>query len=107
LGAVRSQDLQAMSLVWGTREGPARAHMDRAELEKREIILQCYLNHDSYKILSETKAEGGRRIIAVQLNRGQVARTTNMYTISGPNGRWFVEKMDIAALRDFCGAPSS
>ena len=61
LGAVKAQDLQAMSTVWGNVKGPARDAIERAELEKRELIMQCYLNHDSYRIVSEAPGEASRR----------------------------------------------
>ena len=102
LSTVRAGDLQAMSLIWGSEKGPARDNIPRAELEKREIILQCYLKHDSYKILDEANAAGGRRVFDVELKKKDLTRTTNMHTVRGPKGRWFVEKTDIAALRDFC-----
>ncbi len=39
LAAVKSQDLQAMSVIWGTSKGPARDQVDRAQLERRELIM--------------------------------------------------------------------
>jgi hypothetical protein len=107
--AVHAADLQAMSNVWGTAKGPARDNMDRAELEKREIILQCYFNHDSFRVLGESPAAEGRRIVRVELTRAGRTREPAVYTVQGPGGRWFVENLDIAAVRDFCamapGAP--
>src|SRR4051812_48548394 len=52
LAAVKKQDLQAMSMIWGTEKGLARDQMSRDELEKRLVIMQCSLNHDSWKIVS-------------------------------------------------------
>jgi len=46
LAAVKAQDLQAMSVVWGTSKGPARDQLERSELEKREIIMQGCYDHD-------------------------------------------------------------
>ena len=40
LNAVNAQDIQAMSVIFGTSKGPSRDNMDRTELEKRLIILQ-------------------------------------------------------------------
>src|SRR4051812_42258824 len=44
LAAVRAQDLQAMSLAWGNKDGPVRDSkiMTRDEVERREVILICY-----------------------------------------------------------------
>lgn len=106
--AVHAQDLQAMGAVWGTSAGAARETMDRTELEKREVILQCYFNFDTFRILGSQPAQEGREVVHVELVRGGQARTPNVFTVKGPNGRWFVENLDIAAVRDFCGsAPSN
>ena len=54
LDAVRAEDLQAMGATWGTSAGSARNTIDLTELEKSVIIMQCYLQHDSYRVLGET-----------------------------------------------------
>ena len=107
LGAVKLRDLQAMSTVFGTNNGPARETMDRTELEKREIILACYFNNDSYRILGERSGQGGHREVSVELKKGNLLRTSTFYAIRGPGGRWYVDNMDIAAVRDFCGNPGT
>ena len=105
--AVRVKDLQAMGAAFGTDKGPARETMDRTELEKREIILACYFAHDSYRVLSEAAGKTGHRDINVELRRGNLTRRSTFYTIEGPGRRWYVDNMDIAAVRDFCGNPRS
>lgn len=102
LNAVRSQDIQAMSVIFGTNRGPSRDNMNRDELEKRLIILQCYFNHDKFRILSETPGDGGHRIVATELTRGTNIRIPRFYTIQGPANRFYVDNMEIAAVRDFC-----
>ena len=96
-----------MSTVFGTKDGPARATMDRTELEKREIILACYFAHDTNRILGENSGAGGHREVRVELKKGNMTRQTIFYTIRGPGGRWYVDNMDIAAVRDFCGNPGT
>lgn len=106
--AVHAQDLQAMSLVWGTEKGSARDNMPRNELEKREVILQCYFDSDKFRILSESPTSETRHMVRVELERQGRIRTPVVYTVLGPGGRWFVENLDIAAVKDFCGmAPVS
>jgi hypothetical protein len=102
LTAVRAQDLQAMSTVFGTSRGPSRDNMDREPLEKRLIILQCYFNHDKSRILGETPGEQGHRVVTVELTRGRLVRSPRFYTVRGPGDRWFVDNMEIAAVREFC-----
>jgi len=105
LRAVNAKDLQAISTVFGTKNGPARETMDRTELEKREIILACYFAHDSARILGESAGTQGHREVRVELKKGKMTRQSIFYTIRGPGSRWYVDNMDIASVRDFCGNP--
>jgi hypothetical protein len=106
--AVHAQDLQAMSQVWGTSKGAARDNMDRNELEKREVILQCYFNYDTFRVTSENPTSATRRMVHVELQRDSKTRNPVIYTVMGPGGRWYVENLDIAAVKDFCAmAPAS
>ena len=106
LAAVRATDLQAMSVVFGTSKGPSRDNMDREQLDKRLIILQCYFNHDKSRILGETAGEGGHRVLTVELTRGRFVKSPRFYVIKGPDDRWFVDNMEIAAVREFCREPA-
>ena len=102
--AARVGDLQAMSVAWGTTQGATRDHMDRAELEKRTVILQCYFNSDSYKIMSASTDEDGTKSYQVQLTRGSRTRTTAVHTVQGPAKRWYVDTLNMPAVHDFCGS---
>ena len=100
LDAVKGQDIQGMSVIFGTSNGPSRDNMSRDELEKRLIILQCYFNHDKSQFVSQSVGPGGHQIVQFQLTRGAVTRSPSFYTIAGPRGRWYVDNMEIAAVRD-------
>ena len=99
---VKEKDIQAMSIVWGTSRGPARDQIDRAELEKRELLMQCYLRHDGYRIKSDGPGQGGRVLYKVEVQQGQRKRETTFTTIKGPEDRWYVEDVDITVIQDFC-----
>lgn len=102
LAAVKSQDLQAMSVVWGTQKGPARDQIERTELEKREIIMQSCYSHDSFRVVSETPGTGGQRVVKVEITRGNKSKTPNFTTVKGPSDRWYVLDADYTAMREFC-----
>ncbi len=102
LTAVRAQDIQAMGGLFGTNRGPARDNMNRDELEKRLIILQCYFSHDKFRILGESPGDGGHRVVATELTRGTNIRIPKFYAIQGPGNRYYIDNMEIAAVRDFC-----
>ncbi len=102
--AVKAQDLQTMSAVWGTARGPARELMGRDELEKRLIIIQCKLDHEtwSFAVDKPRLVAGGKQDFQVKLRTKQSEATTSFTTIMGPESRWFVEIVDMEPLRDFC-----
>ena len=102
LAAVNAQDIQAMSVVWGTEKGPARDQLSRQELERREIIMQQCFAHDRYRVVDELQGEGGTRVVRVEVTRGRLTKTPQFVTIKGPSERWYVLDADIAAMRDLC-----
>lgn len=105
LASIRSEDVQATSIIWGSSKGPARELIrDRVELEKRILVMQCNLNHDSYKIITDVPGEGMKRNLKLELRRGTLTAQTTMVATPGPNRRWFIENTDLAPLRGFCSA---
>jgi hypothetical protein len=53
--------------------------------------------------VSETEGTDGHRVIRVELTKGNLVRQPNFFVIQGPGGRWYVDNMEIAVVRDFCG----
>jgi hypothetical protein len=102
LAAVKQQDLQAMSNLWGGPNGLARDQLGRQELEKRELIMMCYLKHDRADILGDAPDPTGGRVLAVRLGLGQLSQSTNFHLVQGPESRWYVESFDIQQLQQFC-----
>jgi hypothetical protein len=104
LNAGKNQDLQALSAVWGSAEGSVRdaGVMSREEMEKRELIMMCYLEHDTHSLLSNAPSPNNERVFNVQLRRGALTRSANFYAVAGPAGRWYVRWFDMEALTDFC-----
>jgi hypothetical protein len=102
LTAARNEDLQAMASVWGTTGGPARATIPRDELEKRELIMMCFLRHDRYQLVSDAESTAGQRRIEVELEQGMLIRTTAFTVVPASDGRWYVQSFDMEAVRHFC-----
>ncbi|HEX6052491.1 MAG TPA: hypothetical protein VFZ21_24675 [Gemmatimonadaceae bacterium] len=100
--AVKTQDLQAMSAVWGSKDGSVLETrvIPRDEVERRELIILCFLKHDSYRILGDAPGADGRRVFATEISRGGLTRSTNFTVVPGPAGRWFVENVELEPLRD-------
>jgi hypothetical protein len=102
LAAARAQDLQAFSAVWGSERGPARDIVDRAQLEKRELTMMCYLTHDRFEIGGEVTPKPGEHDYTVQLTRESQTRETKMTVVQGPSDRWYVLDVQLAPLQDLC-----
>src|SRR6185503_16951814 len=91
LAAAKSQDLQELSIAWGTSKGPARDQFERTELEKRLIVMQGCYDADKYTIGDEQPGDNGKRIMKVELTKGTVTKSPRFTTVKGPSDRWYVE----------------
>jgi hypothetical protein len=92
-------------VIWGTTKGPARDQMERAQLEQRELIMQCYLTHDKFDIQSDTRTNDGLHKLGVSLTKGGVTRATNFITVQGPSQRWYVQDVPLEPVKDLCASP--
>lgn len=104
MGAIKTQNLQTLSSFWGTKDGAVRdqGSMTRDELEKRELLMMCYLRHDSYRVVTEAPAASGERVLGVQLTVGTLTATTNFYAVVSSKGRWYVRQVDLEPVAEFC-----
>lgn len=102
MNAVKAQDLQAMAEVWGDQRGAARDNLERAELERRLLIMQGCYEHDRYQVLTEAPGPNGERVVRVQITRGTRTKTANFAMARGPSDRWYVRDADFDAIKEFC-----
>lgn len=101
--SMRDQDIQATAAVWGTERGPARDVLpDRSQLEKRVLVMHCYLAHDRYSVLNDANAGPRARVFRLAVVRGNTTRETTMRAVEGPRSRWYVETVDLEPLHDLC-----
>lgn len=105
LGAVKAQDLQAMSAMWGGHDGLARDVLPRDQFEKRELLMQCYFGHDAFKIVSSSQPRLDEETFQVALTKGSITRTTTFTAMQGPSGRWYVGAAEVAPVQDLCRQP--
>ena len=102
--AVAAQDLQAMSVVWGTEKGAAREQMDRTELDKRLIIIQGCYAHERFQVVDETPGPNGHRFVKVAVTRGRRTKTPSFEMVKGPSSRWYVLDADFDTMKDMCSS---
>jgi hypothetical protein len=104
LDAAKAQDLQALSSVWGSTNGPARNTIPRGDLEKRELVLMCFLHHESDSIGPQSLVAGGKLQFPVVLRRDSpsLVRATTATVVQGPSSRWYVETIELRPVEAFC-----
>jgi hypothetical protein len=105
LAGIRSEDLQAISAVWGTEKGPlvTAGDISRDEIEKRELLMICYFRHDEARVLEQSASgQPNRPAFRVEVKRGDRTRQPTFTTAQGPQGRWYVADAEVQAVRDFC-----
>ncbi len=102
MSAVKVQDLDALSLVWGTAAGPARSTMRREEWEMREVTIIGCLKHESYRVSGETPAAGGERVLTVDLRFQDLTPSTDFTTTRDASGRWYVKAVEMKPLEQLC-----
>jgi len=109
LDAGKNGDLQALSAVWGSTAGSVRdaGTIPREEMEKRELLMMCYLSRDTHQIVSDAASPNNERVVNATLRRGPLTRSANFYAVAGPNGRWYVRTFDMEALTDLCKSKGS
>ena len=102
LESARTQDVQAMSAVWGSTQGPAREYSPHDKTEKRLLIMMCFLRHDKSTVGEPSAAAGGRLDFPVTLTQGGLTKSTTVTTIPGPSSRYYVETFDMKAVEPLC-----
>jgi len=103
MAAAKAQDLEAMSVIWGSAAGPARATMSRETWEMREVVMMSCLKHDSYRVVGEAPAAGGERLLLLELKYQDLTKTTNFTaTRESSSGRWFVGAVEMDPIREIC-----
>jgi hypothetical protein len=102
LVAANEPNLQAMGVIFGDTQGPARDAVPRDELEKREVIMARCLRHDRYDIVTDAPSPGGGRNFVVNLVYKDLSRSSNFEVVLGPLNRWYVQKFDPVTLTDIC-----
>jgi hypothetical protein len=102
MDAAKAQNIQGISAYWGDQDGTARGRYPKAEEEQREIIMARCLRHDRYDVLGDAPAIGGGRTFAISLSRPGKSATTNVDVVPASDHRWYVQKVDMEKLADYC-----
>jgi hypothetical protein len=102
LTAARGGNANLMASLFGTANGSISRRDPANDVEKRMRALQCYLTHDSARLVDDAPGISHGRIISVELKQRELTRKTQFNVVPGPHQRWYVESFDIQALADLC-----
>lgn len=97
--AVNGEDLEVMSQLWGTKDGPVADGMDPIVAERRLRLMQIYLEHESYEVLL---AEGEFLSRNASTTRFRIRLTRNNcqpvipFTLVQARDGWLIENIDLA-----------
>jgi hypothetical protein len=90
-----------MGWVFGTAEGSVYRRDKAADVERRMYALGSVLRHDRFEIRDEAQVPGragGAVRMTVRLTDGPRQHSVPITTVRGPDGRWFVEAVDVEAV---------
>ena len=102
LAAARGGNANVMAGLFGTANGSISRRDPPNDVEKRMRALQCYLTHDTARLLDDAPGLGHGRVVSVELKQRELTRKTQFNVVPGPHQRWYVESFDIQALSDLC-----
>jgi hypothetical protein len=117
--AIADSNLATMADLWGTARGPASKTRQPPDYERRIAVMQAYLNHDDFRILSDNP-DGAetRRAMQVQIRRQACTWDIPFSVIQLTDGTWIINQVDLGAAgnpakpcdpsaKDTASAPSS
>ena len=95
--AVADSDVTGMTHLWGTARGPSAVTGQPHDYQKRMVVAQLFLRGAPFKILGEEAVDGAadRRLVQVQLNRGQCVKNLPVLTVRMASGQWLVTQIDL------------
>jgi hypothetical protein len=96
--AVADSNLPAMASLWGTARGAAATTHQPADYERRITVMQAYLSHDDYRIVSDhPDGSEARHAVLVQLRRQACTYDVPFTVIQLSDQGWIVNQLDLTA----------
>jgi hypothetical protein len=98
LQAVADSNLDRMAALWGTAQGPAATTHMPTDYERRIVVMQHYLRHETARIVSDTpETTENRHDIQVELRRQLCTWVVPFVAIRSTSGSWIVNQVDLTA----------
>ena len=102
LQAANARDLETMSRLFGTHDGPIADSGSREEIELRMDVIAEILQHDDYEIISERRVPGAEfpshRIgVDLSLPGGTTVRDVG-FTVVESDDRWLINVIEVVKI---------
>ena len=90
-----------MGWVFGTADGPVVKRDPPSDVERRMYALASVLEHSEFSVTGQSPVPGrtgGAVLMPVRLVQRGRTYTVPFTAVRGPDGRWFVENVDVTAI---------
>ena len=103
LQAANARDLETMSRLFGTHDGPIGDRRSREEVELRMNVIAQILQHDDYEIVSERSVPGAefpsRRVgVDLVLPGGTTVRDVGFTLVLESDDRWLINVIEVIKI---------
>ena len=103
LQAANARDLETMSRLFGTHDGPIGDRRSREEVELRMNVIAQILQHDDYEIISERSVPGAefpsRRVgVDLVLPGGTTVRDVGFTLVLESDDRWLINVIEVIKI---------
>jgi hypothetical protein len=103
LQAANTRDLETMSRLFGTDDGPIGDTASREEVELRMDVIAEILRHIDYEIISETRVPGAqvtsRRLgVDIVLPQGTRVPDVGFTVVLGSPNRWLINVIELVKI---------
>ena len=105
LQAANTRDIETMSRLFGTDNGPIGDSSGRVEMELRMDLIAEILQHDDYEIISERRVPGAEvpsnRIgVDITLRGGQMIRDVGFTVVLESQSRWLLNVIELVKITE-------
>jgi hypothetical protein len=103
LQAVNTRNLETMSRLFGTEDGPFGDRRSREETELRMDALVQILMHDDYEIRSERRVAGAsapsnRISVDMVMLNGITVRDVGFTVVLASTNRWLISEIEVVKI---------
>lgn len=96
--AVADSNLTRMAELWGDSRGSAAVTRRPANFQQRVAVMWAYLRGAEGQVLREISSDGGRTVLAVQIDRDRCRWQVPFTMVRTGRGEWLIEAIDLGIV---------